>query len=174
MSCNWRGGHPLPWLLIRKTDEMDLILWRHAEAVLIEDGQQDADRMLTARGERQAIRMSKWLERQLPEGAKILCSPTIRTEQTVTPLGRKFKFRDEISPQATVEHALELAQWPNAKNPMVLVSHQPLIGQIVSTLLDIPDKDLVIKKGSVWWLRHRVKDGLSKTMLVAVQSADML
>jgi phosphohistidine phosphatase len=153
---------------------MDLILWRHAEAVVIADGQQDADRVLTPRGERQAVRMANWLERQLPEGAKVICSPTIRTEQTVTPLGRKFKFRDEISPQATVEHALALAQWPNAKNPMVFVSHQPLIGQIVSSLLHISDSDLVVKKGSVWWLRHRVKDGVSKTMLVAVQSADML
>lgn len=153
---------------------MDLILWRHAEAVLIEEGQQDADRVLTPRGERQAVRMAKWLERQLPDGAKIICSPTTRTEQTVTPLGRKFKFRDEISPQATVEHALELAQWPNAKNPMVFVSHQPLIGQIVSTLLHIPNEDLVIKKGAVWWLRNRTKDGESKTMLLAVQSADML
>jgi phosphohistidine phosphatase len=154
--------------------KMDLILWRHAEAVPIEDGLTDADRPLTQRGERQAARMAQWLERQLPDGAKVMCSPTVRTQQTVLPLGRKFKLRDEISPQGTVQHALELAQWPAAKNPTVLVSHQPLIGDLVCHLLNIPLHDMVIKKGSVWWLRYKLKEGIAQVSLLTVQSPDML
>jgi len=154
--------------------KMDLILWRHAEAVPIEDGLTDAERPLTPRGERQALRMAQWLERQLPEGAKVMCSPTVRTQQTLLPLGRKFKLRDEISPQGTVEHALELAQWPTAKNTMVMVSHQPLIGYLVCHLLNIPEHDMVIKKGAVWWLRYKLKENIPQVTLLTVQSPELL
>lgn len=78
---------------------MDLILWRHAEAHEAENGEDDMERALTHRGERQAQRMARWLDRQLPEGARIFCSPARRAEQTVIPLGRKYKIRDELSPQ---------------------------------------------------------------------------
>jgi phosphohistidine phosphatase len=154
--------------------KMDLILWRHAEAVPIEEGLTDAERPLTQRGERQAARMAQWLERQLPDGAKVLCSPTVRTQQTVLPLGRKFKLRDEISPQGTVEHALELAQWPSAKSTMVMVSHQPLIGQLVSHLLGLPSHEMMIKKGSVWWLRYKLKEGVPQVSLLTVQSPELM
>jgi phosphohistidine phosphatase len=153
---------------------MDLILWRHAEAIPIEEGLTDAERPLTHRGERQAARMAQWLERQLPDGAKVLCSPTVRTQQTVLPLGRKFKLRDEIAPQGTVEHALELAQWPTAKATIVMVSHQPLIGQLVSHLLGLPAHEMMIKKGSVWWLRYKLKEGIPQVSLLTVQSPELL
>jgi phosphohistidine phosphatase len=153
---------------------MDLILWRHAEAFPIEDGQNDSDRVLTPRGERQAARMAQWLERQLPDNAKVLCSPAKRTEQTVQPLGRKYKLRDELAQQASLEHALELAQWPHSKHTLLMVTHQPLIGHMVSHLLGIADTEMVIKKGSIWWLRHRIKEGVEQTMLLTVQSPDLL
>ncbi len=57
---------------------MDLILWRHAEAEDEADGQHDLERALTPRGEKQAARMAAWLDRHLPEGASILCSPARR------------------------------------------------------------------------------------------------
>ena len=42
---------------------MDLILWRHAEANEIEHDDDDLSRVLTVRGEKQAQRMSNWLDR---------------------------------------------------------------------------------------------------------------
>jgi len=55
---------------------MDLILWRHAEAEDLHEGgpQEGSDlhRSLTSRGEKQAARMAAWLDRQLPEGARIV------------------------------------------------------------------------------------------------------
>ena len=77
---------------------MDLILWRHAEAEEAAPGGSDAERELTPRGEKQALRMAQWLERQLPESTRILSSPARRCEQTVLCLGRKYKVRDELSP----------------------------------------------------------------------------
>ena len=40
---------------------MDLILWRHAEAFEMREVQDDLDRSLTPKGERQAQRMAAWL-----------------------------------------------------------------------------------------------------------------
>ena len=50
---------------------MDLILWRHAEAIDVEMVGDDMLRSLTGKGEKQAARMAAWLDRQLPEGAKL-------------------------------------------------------------------------------------------------------
>jgi phosphohistidine phosphatase len=73
-----------------------------------------------------------------------------------------------------VEHALELAQWPTAKNTMVMVSHQPLIGHLVCHLLNIPEHDMVIKKGAVWWLRYKLKENIPQVTLLTVQSPELL
>ncbi|MEY4252595.1 MAG: phosphohistidine phosphatase SixA [Pseudomonadota bacterium] len=153
---------------------MDLIFWRHAETTEALDGQADAERPLTARGERQALRMAHWLERQLPESTKILCCPSVRAEQTVIPLGRKYKLREELSPNASIDDVLTLAQWPLNKNSILLVTHQPLIGEIISQLMQIQLQELVVRKGSVWWLRSRFKDEKPQTMLVTVQTPELL
>ena len=153
---------------------MDLILWRHAEAHEAENGEDDMDRALTHRGERQAQRMARWLDRQLPDGARIFCSPARRAEQTVIPLGRKYKIRDELSPQGSYEHLLELVQWPNGKNPVVVVAHQPFLGHTVAALLKLAADDFSIRKGSVWWLRSRMKEEQIQTVLITVQTPEML
>ena len=59
----------------RAGGNMDLILWRHAEAQDEDESGDDLKRSLTARGEKQAARMAAWLDRHLPEGTRILCSP---------------------------------------------------------------------------------------------------
>ena len=94
--------------------EVDLILWRHAEAFDPMDGEHDLQRRLTPRGEKHATRIAQWLEQQLPEGTRILCSPALRAEQTVKALGRKYKVRDALAPGAMVQDLLETAGWPNA------------------------------------------------------------
>jgi len=153
---------------------MDLIFWRHAETTEAVEGQSDIDRQLSARGERQAQRMAQWLERQLPESTKILCCPSLRAEQTVIPLGRKYKLRDELSPNALVDDVLTLAQWPTNKHSVLLITHQPLISDTVKRLLHIQIPELVIKKGSIWWLRSRVKDDQIQTSLVTVQTPEFM
>jgi phosphohistidine phosphatase len=153
---------------------MDLIFWRHAETVQAVEGQTDAERELSARGERQAQRMAQWLERQLPESTKILCCPTVRAEQTVMPLGRKYKLRDELSPNASIDDVLSLVQWPMNKHSVLLVTHQPLIGEMIRKLLEIQIPEVVVKKGSVWWIRSRDKGDQIQTMLVTVQTPELM
>jgi phosphohistidine phosphatase len=157
---------------------MDLILWRHAEA---EDWPQgdpqassDLDRSLTPRGEKQAARMAAWLDRQLPEGARIVVSPARRCEQTALALGRKYRLRPEIAPAASPAQLLELVQWPFSKSPVLVIGHQPTLGQTIAQLLGLQESDCPVKKGSIWWLRNRDRDGQVKTVVVTVQSPEVL
>src|SRR4051812_639641 len=123
---SWRATRRPPG---RTGPEMDLILWRHAEAEDDAPGGDDLQRALTPRGEKQAARMAAWLDRHLPEGARILCSPALRCEQTVLPLGRKYKIRAELAPGATPADILGMAQWPNSKQPVLVIGHQPSLGE---------------------------------------------
>ena len=61
---------------------MDLILWRHAEAIDLDLVGDDMLRTLSSKGDKQATRMAAWLDRQLPDGARIWASPAARTDQT--------------------------------------------------------------------------------------------
>lgn len=153
---------------------MDLILWRHAEAEDGQEGGDDLKRSLTGRGEKQAARVAAWLDRQLPEGARILCSPARRCEQTALALGRKYKIRQELEPRAAAADLLALAQWPLARQPVLLIGHQPVLGEVIAQLLNFKHPGCPVRKGAVWWLRTRERDGHEQTLLVAAQSPDAL
>jgi len=153
---------------------MDLILWRHAEAEDEREGLSDMDRSLTPKGQKQASRMAAWLDRQLPESTRVLASPARRTEQTVQALGRKYKLRPELAPGATPAQLLQVAQWPEGKAAVLVVGHQPTIGQTVAQLLGLDDPSFSVKKGAVWWLRQREREGQFQTVLVAVQAPETI
>lgn len=144
---------------------MDLIIWRHAQA---EEGTPDHARALTPQGRKQAVRMGAWLDRCLPGGCKVLCSPTVRTVQTVEALGRKFKIVDAIGPQATPHDVLEAAGWPDARGPVLVVGHQPWCGQLASLLLTGSAQDWTVKKSNAWWIAQRDREDGNEVYLKAV------
>ena len=152
----------------------DLILWRHAEAENAGENEDDLDRPLTQRGEKQAARMAVWLDRQLPDGLRVLASPARRTEQTAKALGRKYKLRAELLPGGQPDELLELAQWPRSRGAVLVVGHQPMLGQTVARLLGLRADECSIRKGAVWWLRYRQRQDASETILLAVQSPEFL
>jgi phosphohistidine phosphatase len=153
---------------------MNLILWRHAEAHELSLTGTDMDRALTPRGEKQAKRMGQWLDRQLPEGARVLVSPARRTEQTAMALGRKYKIRPELAPGCSVDQLLEVAQWSDDKATVLVVGHQPTLGHVIATLLGLSASACAVKRGAVWWLRSRERDGQLQTVVVTVQSPEVL
>ncbi len=153
---------------------MDLILWRHAEAVEAAPGDDDMARALTARGEKQATRMAAWLDRQLPDSTRIWVSPARRTEQTAQALGRKFKFNPALGPMGTPDQLLELVQWPNAKGCVLVVGHQPTLGQTLSRLLGLTAQECAVKKGALWWLRYREREATGQTVVLTVQSPEVM
>ena len=153
---------------------MDLVLWRHAEAQEWAEGCDDMARNLTPRGDKQAARMAAWLDRQLPESTRILVSPSKRTEQTAMALGRKYKIRPELAPDCSVEQLFELVQWPSAKGTVLVIGHQPTLGQAIARILSLSTSECSVKKGAVWWLRHREREALSQIVVVTVQSPELL
>jgi phosphohistidine phosphatase len=150
---------------------MDLLLWRHAEA---EDAGRGGDlaRALTARGREQAERVAAWLAERLPDDAHILVSPAKRCQQTVAPLGRKTTTSAAIGPGESAEALLAAVGWPNGDLDTVLVvGHQPTIGEAAALAMGASGADWQVKKGAVWWLKR----GKSGTVRIhAVQSPDEL
>jgi len=153
---------------------MDLVLWRHAEAQDWTEGCDDLARSLTSRGEKQATRVANWLDRQLPEGTRILVSPARRCEQTVLALGRKYKVKAELAPGCSVAQLLELVHWPDAKGTLLVVGHQPTLGQTIAQLIGLSAAECSVRKGAVWWLRNRERAAHTQTLVVTVQSPDVL
>lgn len=154
---------------------MDLILWRHAEATDKHAADDDLQRPLTSKGERQAQKMADWLNQRLAHSTRMLVSPALRCQQTARALGRKFKTLDEIAPDGNGEALLKAARWPDAGESVLVVGHQPMLGLVASHVLaDLP-QPWTIKKGGVWWIRGRNReDAENKAILLAVQSPDML
>lgn len=152
---------------------MDLILWRHADAEIASEGEDDLSRQLTTKGEKQAARMAAWLDRHLPEGVRILVSPARRTEQTAKALNRKYKLREELVPDSSADDVLALVKWdikkgPLGKGPILLVGHQPYLGEIAAKLLAMQEHSCAVRKGAVWWLRSKVRDEVPEIRLLNV------
>ena len=153
---------------------MDLILWRHAEAVDATLRMSDAERALTAKGERDAKRMAKWLNDRMPDDALILVSPAQRTQQTASALQRKFATVDVVGTSAEPADILKAAHWPHAAHTVLIVGHQPTLGGVVSLLLTGGDDGQSVKKGAVWWIEGRRRGGHEHAALRAMMSPDML
>lgn len=157
---------------------MELILWRHAEAAEAGPGESDLGRKLTGKGEKQARRMAEWLHAHLPDSARILVSPALRTQQTARALAevghRRLRLVEEIAPGADADAVLAAADWPAARQATVIVGHQPTLGEVVSRLLAGQSHSWSIKKGAVWWLQSRARDGADQVVLRAVVNPDLL
>ena len=146
---------------------VDLILWRHADARDAADGTSDHDRPLTAKGERQAAKMGRWLNQHLPDSARILVSPTLRTMQTAQGLDRRRRLMEALGPDQTVEALLHAARWPDAKEPVVVVGHQPTLGLTAAYLLAGVMQPWAVRKGALWWIKRRERDGRVEILLHA-------
>lgn len=153
---------------------MDLLLWRHAKAVDVDETINDLKRPLTQEGEGQAQEMAAWLKRKMPVNTRILSSPALRTRQTVMYLSKKnYHISEQIAPDASVDEVLKVIDWEKAKRPILIVGHQPTLGIVVQYLLGM-NMPCSIKKGAVWWLRRRVRYGQTQMVLVAVQNPSLL
>jgi phosphohistidine phosphatase len=118
--------------------------------------------------------MGQWLDRQLPEGVRVMASPAVRCEQTVKTLGRKVKYKSELLPHASLDDLLVTAGWPDSKMSVLITGHQPVLGQAIAYLLGMPSGECSVRKGAVWWLRSRVREGVTQTVIVSVQTPELL
>jgi len=150
---------------------MDLILWRHAEAV---DGIPDHSRELTQKGIKQAEKVAALLDRHLPEEYRVLVSPAVRTRQTATALTEHFTLAPTIAPGCSAQAVFQAARWPDGDGTVLVVGHQPTLGEVAAKLLGCNGGSLSIKKGAVWWFNRREREGMVQLALRLVISPEFL
>jgi len=150
---------------------MELILWRHAEA---EESQPDLERKLTAKGRRQAQHVAAWLLQRLPSKFTLLSSPAVRARQTADALDSQYKTDARLTPGGSVADVLDTANWPRRKGAVVVVGHQPTLGCVAAFLVGGSPIEWSVKKGGLWWLTYRVRNGESQVVVRAVMAPDMV
>ena len=150
---------------------MDLILWRHADAA---PGARDLERKLTAKGRKQAERVAAWLTAKLPGRYTMLASPARRARETADALGTHYKVIERLAPGVAPGEILELCGWPSHKGAVVVVGHQPDLGQVAALLVSGTEADWSVKKGGLWWLSNREREGESQVVVRAVLAPDLI
>lgn len=153
----------------------DIVLWRHAHA---EQGVPDLHRALTPKGQKQAKRVAHWLHERLPATAVIYASPARRAQETALALAhlgaREFVTGDEFSPSTRVDAALGALRSTDPTRTVVVVGHQPTLGELASRLLGAGVDDWPIRKGAVVWLAGREVDDRSHVVLRAAITPDLV
>jgi phosphohistidine phosphatase len=130
---------------------MELILWRHAEA---EDGRPDLRRELTALGRKQAAQVADWLNVRLPEHSRILCSPAVRTQQTLDALERDYEVDPALGPGADPAGVLRATGWGERQGTVLVVGHQPTLGRLAALLMTGRQQDWDLPRGALWWFEQ--------------------
>jgi phosphohistidine phosphatase len=108
-----------------------VILLRHGKSSWSESTLADIDRPLAPRGERASRKLAKYMRRKGIQPALVLCSPSLRTRQTLeaveSSLGERYAV--EVVPQlyAASEQELlgRLQAVPESVSSVMLVGHNP-------------------------------------------------
>lgn len=137
---------------------MDILLWRHAEA---EDGPDDMERALTAKGQRQARVMGDWIRARMKATPVVLVSPARRAQETAAALDLPFRTEKALQPSSTWSEIVALYDQVISQHvtisdgALLLVAHQPALGQVAAALMTGTAHDWAIQKAGVWWLRNK-------------------
>jgi len=157
---------------------MELLLWRHAEAVEASFGQSDLERPLTGRGQKQARRIAEWLREHQPKDLRVLVSPAERCRQTAKALARQYEIEPKLGTSAEVADLLDAASWgkgpATAAEAILLVGHQPTLGCLAAWLLTGQEANWNVKKGALWWFSCDPQAGAGQTVLRAVIGPDLV
>jgi phosphohistidine phosphatase len=137
---------------------VELILWRHAEA---HGGVPDAERKLTAKGKRQAKRVANWLRKRLPDEVRIIASPAVRAQRTARELTRRFETVEAVGLTANAKGLLKAAGWPDGNGIVVVVGHQPTLGEAAALALAGAAAPWSLEKGALIWIEADEDGGAS-------------
>ena len=108
-----------------------VILLRHGKSSWSDTTLADIDRPLAPRGERASRKLAKYMRRKRIQPSLVLCSPSLRTRQTLeaveSSLGKRCAV--EVVPQlyaASEEELLERLQaLPESVSSVMLIGHNP-------------------------------------------------
>ena len=63
-------------------------------------------------------------------------------------------------------------RWPDSTEPVLVVGHQPTLGIVAARLMTGADQAWSVRKGAVWWLGQRDREGVAQVNLQAVHGPD--
>lgn len=129
----------------------ELYLLRHAKAVPQEEGGPDRERPLEQRGRRAAQAVAHWIAEQRLAPRLVLCSPSLRTRQTLDIVALSFPH----PPQILIEDELYLAdahqllarlrRLPADTPNVLLVGHNPGFHDLAMYLSDVATGSLIAR-----------------------------
>ena len=117
---------------------MLIYLLRHGDAPYSD---MDGERSLSSEGKKDLQRVLSHHRAELSGLALVICSPVLRARQTMTVLSATLGYQGPLlfdgvlSPESSVP-AVEDSLDPMTEEPILLLSHQPLIGKILEYLTD--------------------------------------
>lgn len=119
---------------------MQLAIVRHGEAEPLLAGE-DSQRQLTERGRLQAQQTAAWLRECWQETPRLYCSPYQRTRQTAALIepafaGLQAQVAPVLVPDSDPRQVLRWLESQEGESPILLVSHMPLVSNLLGWLCD--------------------------------------
>lgn len=117
-----------------------IILLRHGKSSWSDPTLADIDRPLAPRGERASRRMAKHLRRRRIRPALVLCSPSLRTRQTLEAIapslgkGCTVELVPELYAAAQADLLQRLQALPESTTSVMLIGHNPGLQQLALAL----------------------------------------
>jgi len=123
---------------------MKLHIIRHAQAIERSTAQPDEQRGLTCRGRKRFRQVSACLKKMAINPDYIITSPLIRAVQTAEILAETISFTGELQISADLADGPDIAALSallkarSSASEIVIVGHEPDLGELVTALLRLP------------------------------------
>ena len=133
---------------------MRIYLVRHSEAVNRVPPMPDEARTLSARGRVSFREMARRFREAGGDPSRILTSPLIRAVQTAEILSEAIRYEGEVLADPRLSPGFDVAKLGAvldecpAETEIVLVGHEPDLGDILTGLLSLP-QGVAMRKGSI-------------------------
>ncbi|MGI9229465.1 MAG: SixA phosphatase family protein [Gammaproteobacteria bacterium] len=118
-----------------------LMLMRHAKAEGYTGADTDKARPLAAQGDKDADRIGKWMAQQGLMPDIVLCSPAVRTRQTIAAVNRHLQLADDhiiysdAIYNASLDDLLDLIdQYRHECNAILVIGHNPGMDELLCFL----------------------------------------
>jgi phosphohistidine phosphatase len=130
-----------------------LHLLRHAKAVPQEGEGADRNRPLEKRGRRAAEAVAEWVAEHKVAPSLVVCSPSVRTRQTLDIVSSSFKrppeilFEDGLYLASAHQLLVRLHHLPEKVKEVMLVGHNPGFHDLAIMLSDVTSGRLIDRLG---------------------------
>jgi phosphohistidine phosphatase len=134
---------------------MQIYLLRHAIAEDPKPGIPDADRPLTSEGVRKLRDILKRARGGGLSPSKIIASPFRRAVETATLAAKALNFEEPIIttktlvPSSAAQETWDEIRLYKGEPSLLLVGHEPAMGQLTGFLLAVPELSVDFKKGAM-------------------------